>query len=211
MWECCVHPARLLRDLTAGTAVTFVLSCGIPAAAFAHDAHAHHHPAADETRRSVVEYIVPNVHLVRDDGTPVSLDKELADGRPVVLNFIYTTCTSVCPLTSATFAELQQKLGAAKGGVHMVSISIDPEQDTPARLHAYAEKFGAGPQWQHYTGTLDASIAAQRAFNTYRGSKMDHAPVTFVRMAPGKSWVRIEGFATADQLLGELRGVVAAR
>ncbi len=122
-----------------------------------------------------------------------------------------TTCTSVCPLTSQTFADLQRKLGAQRDSVHLVSISIDPEQDTPARLRAYAEKFGAGPEWRHYTGTVAASIATQRAFNAYRGSKMDHAPVTFVRTAPGKSWVRIDGFATVEQLLGELRLAVAAK
>jgi protein SCO1/2 len=201
-----------LLHLTASLALGWILSSAAMAV-LAHDAdaHAHHRHAADETRRSVVDYTIPDVRLVRDDGTAVALDKELADDRAVVLNFVYTTCTSVCPLTSQTFADLQAKLGGASKSVHMVSISIDPEQDTPARLRAYAEKFGAGAQWQHYTGTVAASLAAQRAFNAYRGGKMEHAPVTFVRTAPGKSWVRIDGFATADQLLGELRPAVAAR
>jgi len=195
--------------LIAAAVLSLNLSCG---STFAHDAdaHAHHQHAAPETTRSLVAYTIPAVNLVRDDGAPVDLNRELDDGRPVVLNFIYTTCTSVCPLTSQTFADLQNKLGAARDRVHLVSISIDPEQDTPARLRAYAEKFGAGPQWQHYTGTSAASLAAQRAFNAYRGSKMNHAPVTLVRTAPGNRWIRIDGFATADQLLGELRAAVAA-
>jgi protein SCO1/2 len=191
-----------------------MMGLAIPAA-FAHDAadpHAqHHHSMAPETVRSTADYTAPAVKLVRDDGKSVALAEELNDGRAVVMNFIYTTCTSVCPLTSQIFSELQAKLGARRDSVHLVSISIDPEQDTPARLRDYAKKFGAGPDWQHYTGTLAASIATQRAFNVYRGEKMNHAPVTLVRPASGKTWVRLEGFATADEVLKELRESVASR
>jgi protein SCO1 len=94
--------------------------------------------------------------------------------------------------------------------VHLVSISIDPEHDTPARLSQYAKQFGAGPDWNFYTGTHAASIAAQRAFNVYRGDKMNHGPVTLVRTAAGRPWVRLDGFATPDQLLAELRDTVAS-
>ncbi|WP_372527408.1 SCO family protein [Piscinibacter sp.] len=182
--------------------------------AFAHDAadpHAQHHHMLPETTRSTADYAAPRVQLVRADGRPVWLTDELNDGRPVVMNFIYTTCTSICPMSSQTFSELQNKLAAARDSVHLVSISIDPEQDTPARLAAYAKKFGAGTQWQHYTGTLAASTAAQRAFDVYRGDKMSHTPVTLLRKAPGDRWVRIDGFATADQLLAELHGAVASK
>jgi protein SCO1/2 len=97
-------------------------------------------------------------------------------------------------------------LGEDRERVHLVSISIDPEEDTPARLHDYARRFEAGPSWQHYTGTVSASLVVQRAFQAYRGDKMGHPPVTFVRTAPGESWVRLDGFATADTLLREVRG-----
>jgi protein SCO1 len=181
-------------------------------AAFAHgeaDPHAHHH-AVSETTRSTADYAIPDVKLVRENGKTVLLSQELNDGRPIVLNFIYTTCTTICPLVSQTFSELQSKLGARRDAVHLMSISVDPEQDTPARLSEYAKRFGAGPEWQFYTGTLAASIAAQRAFNVYRGDKMDHTPVTLVRTAPGKPWVRLDGFATSDQMLRELRDQVAS-
>ena len=175
------------------------------------DAHAHHHMVMPETSRRVAEYTVPPIRLVRDDGKTVSLPEELNDGRPVVLSFVYTTCTTVCPVTSQTLAQLQRQLGPDRDRVHLVSISIDPEQDTPARLAAYARRFGAGPAWQHYTGTLSASIATQRAFDAYRGDKMNHAPVTLLRAAPGQSWIRIEGFATANDLLAEVRGMLISR
>ena len=176
------------------------------------DPHAHHHHMmAPETARSTADYAVPDLELVRDDGKKVALLAEMNDGRPVVLAFIYTSCTTVCPLTSATLSELQVKLGAARDSVHLMSISIDPEQDTPARLREYATRFGAGPQWQHYTGTLAASQTAQKAFAVYRGDKMDHAPAMLVRGSPTAQWVRIDGFATADQLLAELPTLHASR
>jgi protein SCO1/2 len=139
-------------------------------------------------------YSIPVVQLIRDDGRTVSLPEEMNDGRPVILNFVFTTCSSICPLMSQVLAQFQRKLGAERDRVHLMSISIDPEEDTPARLREYARKFHAGPEWQHYTGTVAASLAAQRAF-------MSHAPVTLVRAAPGKPWLRIEGFVTPDELL----------
>lgn len=156
-----------------------------------------------QVRTSTLQYAVPAIRLVRDDGKVVSLPQEMDDGRPVVLNFIFTTCSSVCPLMSQVFAQFQQKLGADRDKVHLMSISIDPEEDTPARLREYARKFHAGPEWQHYTGTVEASLAAQRAFGMYRGDKMSHAVVTLLRAAPGQPWRRIEGFVTPEELLTE--------
>ena len=141
--------------------------------------------AAATVSRSSVTYETPDVSLVRADGKRVSLPRELDDGRPVLLNFIFTTCSSICPLTSRTLEEFQHKLGREAARVHLMSISIDPEEDTPARLRAYARKFHAGPEWQYYTGTVAASLAAQRAFDVYRGEKMNHTPVTLMRATPG--------------------------
>jgi protein SCO1/2 len=159
---------------------------------------------------STANYKIPPLQLLRDSGKSVSLVQELDDGRSVILNFIFTTCETTCPLSSQTFSAFQRKLGSERGRVHMVSISIDPEQDTPTRLRAYAKKFHAGAQWQHYTGTLQASLAAQQAFGAYRGDKMSHTPVTLLRAAPGKPWMRIEGFVTPDQLLHYYREMRAA-
>lgn len=201
---------RLLAVLAAAGAAAVA---GV-AAAGAADTHAAHESTEAGTppgelpgiARSVGNYVIPALKVVRDDGKQVALADELDDGRPVVLNFIYTTCSGICPLASHVFSELQHSLGSERDRVHLVSISIDPEEDTPPRLRAYARQFSAGPGWQHYTGTVAASIAVQRAFDVYRGDKMGHTPVTFLRTAPGSPWVRFDGFATADMLLKELHG-----
>ncbi|HYK92309.1 MAG TPA: SCO family protein [Acidobacteriota bacterium] len=169
------------------------------------DPHAEHHHMSPGTTRILAEYSIPQVKLVRADGKTVSLPEELNDGRPVVLNFIFTTCTTICPVMSQTFARLEKMLGAERGKVHLVSITLDPEEDTPARLTEYARRLQAGPEWQYYTGTVQAIKATEMAFGLYIGNKMTHTPLTLLRTAPGKPWLRINGFATADDLLWEIR------
>ncbi|KVD07431.1 hypothetical protein WI80_18270 [Burkholderia ubonensis] len=196
-------------DSAVGNAAEGATESAAESAAGSADMHMHH-AVAPGTTHSMADYALPPVELVRDDGKTVSLVDELNDGRPVILTFIYTSCTTICPMISQTLERLQGELGSDRDKVHIVSISIDPEEDTPARLRAYAARFDAGPEWQHYTGTVDASIAAQRAFNVYRGDKMNHAPVAFLRAAPGRQWMRIDGFATPSELLAAYRDVVAS-
>ena len=163
-------------------------------------------PGAPEVHRRVLGPLpLPTEALLRSDGKRVLLQEEIADGRPVFLNFIYTSCEGICPLMSQIFAQFQTQLGARRDQVHLISISIDPEVDTPARLREYARSFGAGPEWTHYTGSLSASIAAQRAFGVYNGDKMRHDPVTLVLAGPGQPWIRLDGFATAADLLAEFQ------
>jgi protein SCO1/2 len=195
--------------------VAALSSClaAIPVNAMA-DGHAHMHhdhsrhvmpSESDGYQRTQVNFSIPDVSLVDSDGVPVPLVRELNGGKPVLLNFIFTSCGAICPVMSATFARVQDGLGPERDTVRMVSISIDPEQDTPAALKAYAGKYGAGPQWRMLTGSLKDSIAVQRAFDVYRGDKMNHVPQTFLRLNSDQSWVRIEGFANADDLLREYR------
>jgi protein SCO1 len=208
--------ALLRRAATAASLLAFSL----PGWAASED---HDHPAgqggmgamAQPAGKPVVKerqvgITLPAVTLVREDGKSVQLAQELDDGRPVLVNFIYTTCFGICPISSQTFAQFQSRLGAEAPKVHLVSVSIDPEEDTPSVLRTYARKYHAGAGWNHYTGTVEASIAAQKAFEVYKGDKMNHDPVTLIRVAPGKPWVRIDGFATADDLLRTYRRLLGA-
>jgi protein SCO1/2 len=209
---------RNARNRLLGSTVALAV-LGSVAVALAHgrreDPHAHCHvqgalppPREEAPKKTAAQVELPDVTLVRADGKKVELRQEIDDGRPVMLNFIFTTCTAICPVMSQTLARVQ---GQLVHGVHMISVSIDPEQDTPSRLAEYARRFGAGPAWTFYTGTPEAIVAMQRAFDVYRGNKMNHVPVTFLRAAPGKSWVRVDGFAGADELVKEYRQLVAAR
>jgi protein SCO1 len=148
------------------------------------------------------------LRLQRADGAWVRLDDEINTDGPVVLNFVFTSCSAICPVQSRIFAELQGRAGPR---LRLVSISIDPLNDTPQRLRDYARGLRAGSGWRFYTGTPDTSAAAQRAFDIYRGNKMNHAPVTFVRARAGAPWQRVDGYASAAQLLAVLASPGAGR
>ena len=167
--------------------------------------------AKSASAKRLASYQVPDVELIRADGARVSLRREIDDGRPVILNFIFTSCTAICPVMTQIFAQIQSRLGEERDKVHMISVSLDPEEDTPARLREYAGRFQAGAQWSFYTGTLENSLIAQKAFDAYRGNKMNHVPVTFLRLAPGRPWVRLEGFIKADDVVQEYRQLLATR
>ena len=173
-----------------------------------HAHHHHHHEVAPGIQRTTVSYAVPDVTLINQDGQKVSLPDLLASEQPVMLNFIFTSCTAICPAMSATFASVQNKLGSDAEKLRMISVSIDPEYDTPKALADYAKRFKAGPQWEFLTGSLDDSVAVQKAFDADRGDKMNHAPMTLMRATPDSPWVRYEGFAKADELAAEVRGML---
>jgi len=175
--------------------------------------HQHHHAVAGKSssyQRSTASYSIPDVRLVDMNGTETSLRAGLGGNEPVMLNFIFTSCSAICPVMSATFYQVQELLGNERDKVRMVSISIDPENDTPARLREYADKFEAGPQWSMLTGSVADSIAVQRAFGAFRGDKMNHAPVTFLRAGgTGNTWVRLDGLAGASDIVMEYRKLAA--
>ena len=169
------------------------------------DPHAHHRHMMETKAysRSVHDYQLPDLVLVNMAAEKTSLLEEVNPGKPVMVNFIFTTCTTICPVMSATFAQVQSELGAESDALRMISFSIDPEQDTPERLREYAGRFNAGPQWQFVTGSLADSVAVQKAFDVYRGSKMNHEPTTLMKAADSDTWVRIDGLARAADIVAE--------
>jgi len=157
--------------------------------------------------RSEHNYPVPEGTLTEQHGNPAPLRDTLLGEEPVMLNFIFTTCTTICPVLSASFAQTQKALGPDAGEVKMISISIDPEHDTPAKLREYAQRFHARDGWVFYTGALADIVAVQKAFDAYRGDKMNHPPVTYLRVRPDAPWIRFEGFASAGDLVREYRAL----
>lgn len=98
----------------------------------------------------------PNLTVQDQDGRQLNFYDDVLHGKIVVISFIYTTCRDICPLVTARLAQVQEKLGDAVGrDVFFVSISVDPERDTPERLKAHADAFGAGAGWKFITGDVE--------------------------------------------------------
>lgn len=112
--------------------------------AYAHD--------APHDERLPMMGAAPNFTLISQDHKPVSLHD--FRGKVVAVSFIYTYCTDVCPMLTAHMASVQEKLGSAFGSqIAFVSITVDPERDTPDVLKEYAQNFGADLKgWSFLTG-----------------------------------------------------------
>ncbi len=154
------------------------------------------------------DYLVPDVILTSDKGGARSIRDVLAGDKPVMLNFIFTTCTTICPVLSASFSQVQDVMGKEVNDLDMISISIDPEYDTVEKLSVYAQRFEAGQQWRFFTGRLEDVIAVERAFDIFRGSKMNHEPVTLIRVSKDQPWLRIDGLANAGDIVSEYRNLL---
>ena len=157
-------------------------------------------PTAPRYARARVEVAAPAVTLVAADGARVRLAEELARPGPVAVQFVFTTCTTICPVMTGTLAEVRRRHPELRG----LTLSIDPEHDTTERLRAYAARYGAGRGWRFLTGRPQDLLAVQDAFDVYRGDKMRHEPVTFLRGAPGGRWLRLDGFPSAAELAAEI-------
>jgi protein SCO1 len=201
-------------SVAGGCMALAVLALGWPSAGRAAGEHSHHqhHDAAagaatESLSRRVVQVRIPDVAVQQHDGRKLRLAQQLQGDTPVLLNFIYTSCTAICPPMTQILAHTQQLLGGqTQQQVRMISVSLDPERDTAARMAEFAGRFAAGRQWQFDTGSQATSEAIQRAFGVYNPDLMSHTPTTFVRARGATQWVRLDGFATAAQLIQEAMG-----
>jgi protein SCO1/2 len=158
-------------------------------------------------KRTLENYQVPEVALINQDGKQVKLQELLLSDKPVFLDFIFTTCTTICPVLSVGFSNFQKELGSRSDSVKLVSVSIDPDYDNPELMKDYLERYGAGPGWDFLTGKKEDIVKVMRAFGVYVPNKMNHQPVIILR-APGmEKWVRIYGLPSASQLMKEYRSL----
>lgn len=198
----------LVYILTFSIISMFTMKQALAESAMDHSHHNHHHKATTDISRQMVNYSIPNVSMINQYSDTVYLVDLMTTDKPVLLNFIYTSCTAICPVLSATFSSVQSQLGNDSEKILMVSVSIDPEYDRPTELAKYAERFNAGPQWKFLTGSLKDSISIQKAFDSDRGDKMNHAPATFIRTSSNSQWIRYDGFTKTDDIVNELRGLL---
>ena len=156
-------------------------------------------------QKTVERYTVPDVVLVNQDGEKVRLKNLLESEQPVVVDFIYGTCTTICPILSAGYANLQRKLGTDSARVRLVSITIDPENDSPAILKEYLSRYQAKPGWDFLTGSRRDIDRVMTAFDAYFGDKMDHKPLTFIRLPKDGTWIRLYGLLSGIDFLEEYK------
>ena len=158
-------------------------------------------------KRSVEKSTSPDVVLTNQDGKKVQLDTLLQGDTPVVVDFIYGTCTTICPVLSAGFINLQSKVTAANQTVRLVSITIDPENDTPKVLKEYLKRYRAKAGWEFLTGSREDITRVMKAYNAYIPDKMSHYPLNMIRSPKDGTWVRLFGIMSSREFLEEYQNV----
>jgi protein SCO1/2 len=142
---------------------------------------------------------IPDPVLTDQNGKAVHLH-ELIAGRAVVMNFIFTTCTTICPPMGANFARLRDLLEPhLAADVAMISVTLDPATDTPERLKAWSERFNAGPGWTLLTGSKRDVEGLLKALKVYAAVKENHSPTILIGSA-GRDWVRANGLTEPAKL-----------
>jgi cytochrome oxidase Cu insertion factor (SCO1/SenC/PrrC family) len=154
-----------------------------------------------EGSRSMSSSRIPDVQVHDQTGRQLKFYSDLVKGKSVAINFIFTTCTTICPPLTATFRRVQQDLKERAPGVQLISISVDPVTDTPERLHAFATKFRAGPGWTFVTGNRAEIDSLLRALGAAVADKNDHTPMILIGNDLTDYWTRSYGLSSPEVLV----------
>jgi len=148
---------------------------------------------------------IPDVAALDQDGKPLRFYSDLIKGKAVMLNFVFTSCTYVCPMQGASFSKLQAALGDRLGkDVSLISVSIDPLTDTPQRLKSWGARFGARPGWTLVTGSEAEMDRLLRALTGDPAGVSEHSAAVFIGDYDRGVWVRADGLDDPARLIQTL-------
>jgi cytochrome oxidase Cu insertion factor (SCO1/SenC/PrrC family) len=177
-------------NLGSGAAVPDVWNAGARGAAT---------PEA-ENAPSLSSSKIPDATILNQDGNRLKFYSDLIKGKTVAINFIFTTCTTICPPLTANFRRVQQSLAQGEHPVHLISISVDPSTDTPERLRDFAAKFKAGPGWTFVTGDKVEIDSILQEFGVAIANKNDHTPMILIGNDVKGYWTRTYGLSSPKTL-----------
>lgn len=163
---------------------------------------------ADGSARRWGEGYFPNVTVLDQHGRPLRFYDDVIKNKIVVISFVFTGCTEICPLNTARKAQVADRLSDVLGSkVFFVSISVDPENDTPEKLAAYASAFYSGNGWLFLTGRPEDI----RAVNAKLGERMrrleDHRNEVLLGNDATREWARNSVFGDLDRLTYDIRSM----
>lgn len=177
-----------------------------------HEKHFSSSEGTPKTQSKDTDVHLFDLELVNQDGEPVRFKSDVIGDKLIVMNFVYTTCKTACPIQTAIFMRLQQELGPRLGDdVLLVSISIDSATDIPQRLKAYGQKHNAGPGWIWLTGkklNVDQVLVGLRA---YSSDIVEHPSMILVGDGRHGNWSRYYGFPKIENIMDKLEELKSLR
>ena len=151
-----------------------------------------------------------DVTLVNQHGGPMRLYSDLLRGKVVVIHAFFASCKNTCPLMMSTYQKLQEHLGERLGrDVHLISITVDPENDRWELLKDYAGRVDARPGWYLLSGSRADVGAALGKLGLSTARPEGHSNVFIIGNEPTRLWKKVQGLAPADQIIEILDGVLA--
>ena len=144
---------------------------------------------------------LPDVIVQDQNGKSVNFYTDLVKGKVVAVNFVFTTCTAICPSLTATFRRVQQQLTEQKVPAQLISVSVDPSTDTPERLQEFATKFKAEPGWTFVTGNTSDIDSILKGFGVSVANKNDHTPMVLIGNDEAGYWTRAYGLSSPTALV----------
>ena len=144
---------------------------------------------------------IPNTRILDQNGKQLNFYNDLIKGKTVAINFVFTTCTTVCPPLTATFRKVQQTAVERGLDVKLISVSVDPVVDTPERLRAFAEKFKVDQGWTFVTGDKGEIDSLLQSLGVAVTNKNDHTPMILIGNDSLNYWTRAYGLSPPSRLI----------
>ena len=159
-----------------------------------------------------IEVQLYDLELVTQDGKRVKFKSDVIGDKLVAMTFIYTSCTTICPVYNAIFSQLQDLLGERQGrDTILVTITVDPTRDIPRRMKKEAKKFKAKPGWFYLTGKKQNVDQVLTGLDAYFVDFESHPPMALIGDGKTGTWRRFTGFPQAKQLLAMIDELKADR
>jgi cytochrome oxidase Cu insertion factor (SCO1/SenC/PrrC family) len=147
------------------------------------------------------QVFVPDVQVVTQTGEHLRFSSELLKGRVAIITGFFTSCTSMCPITQESLAHVAKLLGPRLGkDVIIVSLSTDPENDTPARMKAWAEKFHIASGWMLASGNKADVQSLLKSLGLYVDIPQRHQSLLMIG-SESSGWVRVSSWTPAEKLV----------
>jgi protein SCO1/2 len=160
---------------------------------------------SEPDRQRETKQVIPDVELVDQDGKTVHLYQDLVKGRIAALSFVFTTCTTICPLIGANLGQLQAELGQSLGeDISLVSVSVDPATDTPQRMKAWGAQFGAKPGWSLLTGDQETVDQLLKDLGLFTPDVQNHSPFLLLFNDRTGDWTRVNALETPPGKVAEI-------
>lgn len=163
-------------------------------------------PARPDGAEQKARQYFTDLPVVTQDGQKLRFFSDVLKDRVVLVSLFYTNCTGMCPLTNQKLAEVQDLLGDDFGqNIRFVSLTLEPETDTPEVLKDYAEKFGAKDGWLFLTGEKKNLEQITNRLGQANREKETHNPFMMIGNVGIARWSKIPPNAPSEVIAARLR------